>query len=219
MARLTQRNNRAHRSRAVALFTAVAAIFVLGGCGGGSDGLLGSSPASETQAPIALTPRGGGAQGASNTLTGEIDQTELRKAIERYQIIKKRSAGRYKTAAADLNGDGRVEAIVLFSGEDWCKKTGCSLVVFQMERTGFRPVTHVTSASAPILVGPGRNYGWRDLIVNTGGGAAPVRQVRLGFTGRGYPRNALLQPEPTGETLSQSQKILQESPSFSSAVN
>ena len=219
MARQTQRINRTYRLRGAALITAMAAMLALGGCGGGGGGILGSSPASETEAPIALTPRGGGAQGSGNTLTGKIDQTELRKAIERYRIIKKRSASRYKSAAADLNGDGRVEAIVLFSGEDWCKKTGCSLVVFQMERTGFRPVTHVTSARAPILVGPGRNYGWRDLIVKTGGGAAPVRQVRLGFTGKGYPRNALLQPEPTGETLSRSQKIMQESLSFSSTIN
>jgi hypothetical protein len=197
----------------------MAAILSLGGCGGGSGGLLGSSPASETEAPIALTPRSGGAQGPGKALTGEIDKAELRKAIERYRIIKKRSVGRYKTAAADLNGDGRVEAIVLFSGDDWCKKTGCSLVVFQMEQTGFRPVAHVTSAHAPVLVGPGQNYGWRDLIVKTGGGAAPVRQVRLGFTGKGYPRNALLQPEPTGETLSQSQQIMQESPAFSSTFN
>jgi hypothetical protein len=219
MARLTQRIHRAYRLRAATLITAMAAILSVGGCTGGGGGIFGSSPASETEAPIALTPGGGGAQGSDNTLTGEIDQAELRKAIERYRIIKKRSVGAYKTAAADLNGDGRVEAIVIFSGEDWCKNTGCSLVVFQMERTGFRPVTHVTSVHAPILVGPGRNYGWRDLIVKTGGGAAPVRQVRLGFTGKGYPRNALLQPEPTGETLSQSQQIMQESPSYSSAVN
>ncbi|MEJ2124257.1 MAG: hypothetical protein P8Y47_05440 [Alphaproteobacteria bacterium] len=219
MARLVETKDRAPRLRAAAMVSAMTAILALGGCGGGGGGLLGSSPASKTEAPIALTPKGGGAQSTSSTLTGEIDKKELRKAIERYRIIKKRSVGRYKTAAADLNGDGRVEAIVIFSGDDWCKKTGCSLVVFQMERTGFRPVTHVTSAHAPVLVGPDSSYGWRDLIVKTGGGAAPIRKVRLAFTGKGYPRNALLQPEPTGEALSQSHVIMQENPAFSSSYN
>jgi hypothetical protein len=64
------------------------------------------------------------------------------------------------------------------------------------------------------MVGPETNFGWSDLIVNTGGGPAPVRTVRLGFTGKGYPGNALLQPEPTAETLARSQGILAESSGF-----
>jgi hypothetical protein len=42
-----------------------------------------------------------------------------------------------------------------------------------------------------------------------------VRTVRLGFTGNGYPGNALLQPEPLVETVSRSQGVLAESTGFS----
>jgi hypothetical protein len=119
----------------------------------------------------------------------------------------------------DLNGDGKAEAVVLFSGTDWCQKTGCSLVVFQKEAVGYKPVSHITSVAAPVLIGPEASFGWRDLMVNTGGGAAPVRTVRLGFTGKGYPSNALLQPEPVSEMLSRSQQVMGETPAFAARAN
>ncbi len=56
-------------------------------------------------------------------------------------------------------------------------------------------------------------------MVNTGGGPAPIRTVRLGFSGKGYPVNALLQPEPVQEMLTQSQQILAETPGFTAALN
>jgi hypothetical protein len=69
------------------------------------------------------------------------------------------------------------------------------------------------------MVGPETSFGWRDLIVRTGGGAAPVRTVRLGFTGKGYPANALLQPEPVSEMLSRSQEVMAETPAFAAAFS
>jgi hypothetical protein len=166
------------------------------------------SAADDTAAPIALMPK----QTASTqgVLTTGVDETELRKAIDRYRIVKHRSESAYISAGADLNGDGRAEALVLFSGQDWCQNTGCSLVIFQMEQTGYKPVSHIISARAPVGAGPDSSFGWRDLIVKTGGGNAPLRDVRLAFSGRGYPANALLQPEPTRETLAQVQPILAE---------
>ncbi len=153
--------------------------------------------------------------GSGYALTAPVDETELRKAVERYRISRQRGDSQIDYAGVDLNGDGKPEAVVLFAGDDWCVQTGCSLVVFQNEATGFRPVSHVTRVRPPIMVGPGVNFGWSDLIVNTGGGPAPVRAVRLGFTGKGYPGNALLQPEPLGETVSQSQSVINESTAFS----
>jgi len=46
--------------------------------------------------------------------------------------------------------------------------------------------------------------------VKTGGGAAPVRFVRLGFSGNGYPKNALLQPGPTEEVMAQATDVIPE---------
>lgn len=204
------------RLKASAALAGLVSVLMLAACGGS----LGSSSVAENnEAPIALAPKGGAAQTDAATLKGDINEAELRKAVDRYRIIKQRGESAYDFAAADLNGDGRIEAIVLFTGKDWCQKTGCSLVIFQQEQTGFRPVSHVTSVRPPVLIGPESNYGWRDLVVKSGGGNAPVRDVRLTFSGKGYAGNALLQPEAQRDIVAQSQQILAESPAFSAAVN
>ena len=56
-------------------------------------------------------------------------------------------------------------------------------------------------------------------MVNTGGGNAPVRTVRLGFSGKGYPANALLQPEPVSDMLGRSQQVMAEAPAAAAALN
>ncbi len=195
-------------------FAAMLCLGLLTACGHSS----GSDTALTAPAPISLTPKRDAAA-PSNALTGPVNEGELRKAVERYRLTKQRNRSHYDYAGADLNGDGRPEAVVLFAGQDWCLRTGCSLVVFQEGTTGFRPVSHVTRIRPPILIGPDSNFGWRDLIVNTGGGPAPIRTVRLGFTGKGYPINALLQPEPVQEIIARSQQILAESPAFTAALN
>ncbi|WP_088347453.1 MULTISPECIES: hypothetical protein [Rhodomicrobium] len=194
---------------------AVLAVTGLAGCGGGS-----SAPAGLTSdAPIALTPKADASPGGGGALAGKVNEPELRRAVELYGITKKRDPGQYDFAGVDLNGDGRPEAIVLFSGNDWCQKTGCSLVVFQQESVGYRVVSHMVNVRPGVMVGPESSFGWRDLMVKTGGGNAPLRTVRLGFSGKGYPQNALLQPEPVADMLSRSQEVMPESPAFAAANN
>lgn len=141
---------------------------------------------------------------------GALDETELRKAIERQRLKLERDESPVRTAGVDLTGDGRVEALVLFTGPDWCVTTGCSFIVFRDSETGYEAVSRTTRVRGPVKVGPGSNAGWRDLIVQTGGGAAPIRFVRLGFSGNGYPRNALLQPEPREQLLAQATEVIAE---------
>ena len=186
---------------------------MLSACGG-SDGP--DTASLNAPAPVSLTPQRDAAADAA--LVAPVKVEELRKAAERYRLTKQRSASHYDHVGADLNGDGRPEAIVLFSGQDWCVKTGCSLVIFQEGQEGYRPVSHITRVRPAILVGPDSNFGWRDLIVKTGGGAAPVRTVRLAFTGKGYPINALLQPEPVEDMVARSTQVMTESPGFTAAI-
>ncbi len=141
---------------------------------------------------------------------GAVDEPELAKAIERYRIKMDRTESPVHSAGVDLTGDGRIEVVTLFTGADWCTVTGCSFVVFRPTERGYEPVSRSTRVRGPVMVGPGANAGWRDLIVKTGGGAAPIRFVRLGFDGNGYPQNALLQPEPTDTVLAQSTEVIAE---------
>lgn len=196
------KSQRYRRGRLCAHGVLLVAVLGLAGCLSSK-----SEPVTEDTGPITLAPKQTSSTG-NTVLSGNVDENELRKAIDRYRIMKQRGESPYNFANADLNGDGRPEVLVLYSGADWCQKTGCSLVVFQMEQTGYKVVSHIVSAQAPIVVGPDSSFGWRDLIVKTGGGGSPERNARLGFIGKGYPSNALLQPEPTRETLAQSQQIM-----------
>jgi len=162
-----------------------------------------------TGRPVTIAPPSDTAS-SPDVEIGEIDQAELRKAIERYRITLDREKSPVKTVGVDLSGDARAEALVLFTGHDWCTTTGCSFVVFQNSERGYRPVSRTTRVRGPIKIGPGSTAGWRDLIVKTGGGAAPIRFVRLGFTGDGYPKNALLQPGPTEEVLAMATEVIPE---------
>lgn len=192
----------------------LACLGALAACGGAN----GPEASLNEQAPTALTPAREQTGGPS-ALVGQVNDAEVGKAVERYGLTKQRKLEQYEIAGVDLNGDGRSEALVLFTGQDWCQRTGCSLVVFQEEQTGYRQVSHMISVRPPLMVGPETSFGWRDLIVRTGGGAAPVRTVRLGFTGKGYPANALLQPEPVSEMLSRSQEVMAETPAFAAAFS
>jgi hypothetical protein len=209
------------RRAAAGATTALCAVLALsaGGCGRIGGGAEPEVSAAATQAPIALTPRTDPASGGGAALAGKVNEAELRKAVERYRLIKHRADAPIDFVGVDLNGDGRSEAAVLFAGPDWCQKTGCSLVIFQEETVGYRVVSHMINVRPPILVGPESSFGWRDLIVKTGGGATSLRTVRLGFTGKGYPANALLQPEPVADMVSRSQQILAESQTFTEAMN
>ncbi len=164
-----------------------------------------------TNRPVTLAPPSGSATERRVTLAA-VDETELRKAIERYRIKLDREESPVETAGVDLTGDGVPEALALFTGPDWCVTTGCSFIVFRQSETGYEAVSRTTRVRGPVKVGPGSNAGWRDLIVKTGGGAAPIRFVRLGFSGDGYPGNALLQAEPREEVLAQATDVIREAP-------
>lgn len=183
--------------------TALLAVALLGACGGsGSNrGTPSASMTGPTTGPVAL----GGAPGqvaAQQSVIGPLDEADARRAIETYRLSKKRAKGPYQLVGADLNGDGVREAVVLFAGKDWCTRTGCSLAVLQKFQHGYRPISRTVRVKPPVEITDNVTNGYRDLLVQTGGGPAPERRVRLLFSGEGYSRNAMLQPEvPLGSVV------------------
>ena len=76
------------------------------------------------------------------------------------------------------------------------------MAVFQSFEHGFRPISRTVRVKPPIEIADNMTNGYHDLLVQTGGGPAPERRVRLQFTGEHYSRNAMLQPEvPLGSVV------------------
>src|SRR3954466_14794480 len=80
----------------------------------------------------------------------------------------------YVAAFADLNGDGRDEALVsLYSGM-FCGSGGCALYIYTPAGASWREVAEITIVNAPVRLLATRHRGWRDLAVHvSGGGTLP----------------------------------------------
>jgi hypothetical protein len=178
----------------------LAGTVLLPGCGGTTRS--GNPALAPGSGPVQLGRQGGG----DLSVLLQLDEIAVGRSIENYRINKKRAAGPYQLAGADLNEDGTAEAIVLFGGKDWCAKTGCSMAIFRSGPHGYVPISRTVRVKAPVVISRDISNGWRDLFVSTGGGAAPLRRIRLRFSGSGYARNAMLEEElppdvpQTGET-------------------
>lgn len=102
---------------------------------------------------------------------------------------------RYVAGFADLDGDGRPEAIVQVFASSACGSGGCNLHVFSFGREGWGMVSTMTVANAPIRVLDTRSRGWRDLAVRVaGGGIRGGYEAQLRFNGRAYPGNPTVPP-------------------------
>ena len=102
---------------------------------------------------------------------------------------------RYYYNRVDLNSDGNFEAIVHLVGPSICGTGGCSTLILQPERGGYRLVSNITVTSTPVIVSAQRTKGWNDLIFYaTGGGITRGYYVALRFNGRTYPDNPTTLP-------------------------
>lgn len=104
----------------------------------------------------------------------------------------------YVAAFADLNGDGRDEALVsLYSGL-FCGSGGCALYIYTPAGGSWREVAEVTIVNAPVRLLASSHRGWRDLAVHVRGGGALPHEARLTFDGRTYASNPSLAPRLRG---------------------
>jgi len=188
---------------------AVAAIGGLAGCQGGGNSSAGAiSGMGGGNSPVQLlNPLGNsGGEGrqagndgqavslsnaAAPSLRMPLDKHSLARAIELYRLNKKQKKSPYRAAGADINGDGRAEALVLLEGEDWCANTGCTLAIFIHNRFGYRPIATIRRVRGPVIIANERQNGWSNLVVGTGLPKYDNRVV-LRFGANGYPGNAVI---------------------------
>jgi hypothetical protein len=101
----------------------------------------------------------------------------------------------YTAAFADLNGDGRDEALVSLQSGMFCGSGGCALYIYTPAGGSWREVAELTIVNAPVRLLSTRSRGWRDLAVTVRGGGIHIpREARMRFDGQTYASNPSLAP-------------------------
>lgn len=107
----------------------------------------------------------------------------------------------YVAAFADLDGDGREEALVSLSSGYFCGSGGCALYIYTRAGDSWRQVAELTISNPPVRLLTTRSRGWRDLAVQVrGGGFERPREALIRFDGRTYASNPSLAPRARGRT-------------------
>lgn len=106
---------------------------------------------------------------------------------------------RFHLGTADLDGDGRDEALAWIDDRGSCGSGGCSLLVLRRDGNGWREVVRTTVTWPPVLVLESSANGWRDLAVKVAGGGVPAHNVELSYDGRSYPKNPTAPPARAAE--------------------
>lgn len=101
---------------------------------------------------------------------------------------------RYVVARADLNGDGRPEALVYLLSSAYCGTGGCNLLILTPAGRSWRKVAEMTIVNPPVRLLSSVSHGWRDLAVRLTGGGTRAHEALLAFNGRTYPGNPSMPP-------------------------
>jgi hypothetical protein len=95
----------------------------------------------------------------------------------------------YTTAFADLNGDGRDEALVYISSAIFCGSSGCDLFIFTPAAEGWRQVAEIALGRPPVRRLNSRSRGWNDLTMLVPGDLDGPHEERVSFDGEDYRYN------------------------------
>lgn len=104
---------------------------------------------------------------------------------------------RYAAGWADLNGDGRPEALVYMISGAYCGSGGCTLFIYTPEQGSFYQHGSLSVTSLPVRALNSRTRGWRDLAVGVSGGGTPARTVLVPHGAITYPENPTVAPART----------------------
>ncbi|HST36047.1 MAG TPA: hypothetical protein VLK25_05405 [Allosphingosinicella sp.] len=140
-----------------------------------------------------LLPAGAGAQTPQRDSLHDFLQSTFHDAYEDWPETG------YVAAFADLNGDGRQEALVSLQSGLFCGSGGCALYVYTPEAASWRQVAELTIVNAPVRLLATRTRGWRDLAVHVRGGGVEIpHEARIRFDGQTYASNPSMAPRLRG---------------------
>ena len=126
----------------------------------------------------------------------QADRSQDDQSVRRFlQSFDSDLKDRFVAAFADLNEDGRPEAIVHLMSNDWCGSGGCTTLVLVRDGDSWRLLTKITITRTPIRVLTTKSNGWHNITVWVqGGGVQPGYEAELRFDGKKYPTNPSVPP-------------------------
>jgi putative lipoprotein len=104
---------------------------------------------------------------------------------------------RYVAGWADLNGDGRPEALVYMMSGNYCGSGGCALYIYTPEQGSFYQHASMSVTNLPVRALNTRTQGWRDLSVAVAGGGTRARTVLVPHGRITYADNPTVPPART----------------------
>lgn len=114
---------------------------------------------------------------------------------------------RYFSGFADLNGDGKRDAVAFVSGADRCVN-GCNFYIFKREGDRFEAMTRIPMTQAPVFILDEKHHDWHDLLVTVSDAEGDDVRQRLRFADDGYipvaQEKAGSQAEQAGQALLES---------------
>ncbi|MCB1550037.1 MAG: hypothetical protein KDJ41_19725 [Hyphomicrobiaceae bacterium] len=182
--------------RRLAVASCAIALLALAGCSNMARqpaAVVAGAPADATQ-PVGLhamrqRPRQGPVR------VKPLRQEALQEAIQAYRKTHRLGQGSSLQAGADLDGDGKAEAVVLLEGGRACGGGGCRLIVFALREGVYKPMAAVRNVRLPVVMRAKASAGgWHDLVVGSGRIDGSSVRRRLSYGPRGYPGNAAAAP-------------------------
>jgi hypothetical protein len=95
---------------------------------------------------------------------------------------------RYTGGRFDLNGDGRDEVLVWVPTLPYGGTSGYPLLIFARGRNGYRLLRMAEALWTPLIVLNSSRHGWRDIVMQRGGGGEEMHHVIFRHDGRSYPK-------------------------------
>lgn len=95
---------------------------------------------------------------------------------------------RYAAARFDLNGDGRAEVLAWVPTTPYGGTSGYPLLILARGKNGYRLLRLAEQLWTPLTVLNSSRHGWRDLVMQRGGGGEQMRPVVFRHDGKSYPK-------------------------------
>jgi hypothetical protein len=93
---------------------------------------------------------------------------------------------KFVSKRADLNGDGRPEVLVWVPTQDFGGTGGYPLLIFSREKNSYKLLWKHDQLWTPLVVLRSSSHGWRDLVLQLGGGGEKMQYVMFRHNGKTY---------------------------------